>query len=461
MASGYSSAEEAVPPEASRWCQAFEAVMRRILADYQGTEVEVRNGMEKGMRSLFEKPYESELSTVLKVPVSLEEARRIVFFPRLSDMEVYKKTFDRETPEKSARREQLLKFKLMSIFYTLHRLDGALVDRFLHFGGLRSLVAMLGEENRIIQSQAMELLTEFLQPQMTLEAALSSRQKHLQHEVFLCLKSGALWKNLGSILSEPGEVFPRSHTSSIRLCAAAIGWLRPVDGAVPEAGAPPDVTSVVTAISGVLENGPGLAPDVRGMAEDLIEELVGVPTIRADPLSGAALSEAEKALFDKEAQAHEDAAHAWQALRKLGNEAFGSGLLWPAEAAYRLALEDGADALPEAEASLIASNRALALLKAGHYAEAAEAAGDALERDPRNAKAAYRRAQALLEQIGPEPGLGSLKLAQQAVAAAESASRLEPKDAKVSEMLEKARTRAKELDSADAKPEAESLEDMD
>jgi len=452
----------AAAAEASRWRQVFEAVMRRILKDYQGTDAEVHDGMERGMRSLFEKPYEAELGKVLKAdPLSLEDARRIIFFPHLSDMKVYARAFSMKTPEKTARREQLMKFKLMSVFYTIHRLDGALVDRFMHFGGLQSLVDLLGEEHRVIQSQAIELLTEFLSPQMQLQATMSSRQAHIQHQVYLCLKSGAFWRNLGAILEETGEVFPRSHASCIRLLAAAIGWLRPEPGCVPEAGAPPDVSVALAALQQCLEQGPGLAPDVRGCAEDLLEELQEAPTLRTDPLRGQELKEAEEALFDHEAQSEEDAAHAWQALRKLGNEAFGSGLVWPAEAAYRLALEDGAAALPEAEASLISSNRALTLLKAGHPAEAAEAAGDALVRDPRNVKAAYRRAQALLEQSASSSN--PLALAREAVAAAEAAAKLDSKDAKIMEMLDKAKMRAEELaaSASETPAPAEGLEDMD
>merc|ERR1712139_639141 len=86
------------------------------------------------------------------------------------------------------------------------------------------------------------------------------------------------------------------------------------------------------------------------------------------------------------------------------------------------------------------SNRALVLLKAGHHLEAAAAAERALERDPRNAKAAYRRAQALLEM----PGAGARE-ARAAEEAASVAARLEPKDAKVAEMLRRARQLVEEL----------------
>mmetsp|Transcript_33294 Transcript_33294/g.74852 ORF Transcript_33294/g.74852 Transcript_33294/m.74852 type:complete len:446 (-) Transcript_33294:29-1366(-) len=424
--------EGAAEAERSRYRHAFEAVMRRILKDYQGQDAEVRNGMESGMRRLFEKPYSAELGVALgSEPLPLEDARRTIFFPRLSDMKAYALAFGRPTPQSTARKEQLMKFKLLSVFYTIHREDGALVDRFMHCGGLQSLAFLLGEDNPYIQSQAMELLTDFLAPQMSSTAAASPRQAHLQHNIFLCLKSGELYKNVADILSQPGEVFPRSFASSIRLLAGAVGWLRPMDDAVPEGTVPPEAAACVAALQRCVSESQGaLAPDVRSTAEALMEDLARNPTVRSDPLSGEALAKAELSIFDDESQLMEDAAHAWQALKLLGNEAFKSGLLWPAEAAYRLALEDGKAAIPETEASVVASNRALVLLKAGAAAEAAASAAEALVRNPRNSKAAFRRAQALMELPG---------CAQEALKAAEVAAELEPKDTQVTELLLRAR----------------------
>ncbi|CAE7766599.1 unnamed protein product, partial [Symbiodinium necroappetens] len=196
---------EAAEVEASRYRQAFEAVMKRILKDYQGTEAEVKDGMESGMRRLFAQPYPAELGRAQGTePFSLEDARRVVFFPSLSDMKTYVHAFARPTPS-SARKEQLMKFKLLSVFYTLHRLDGALVDRFMHAGGLLSLVSLLGEDNPYIQSQSMELLTDFLGPLMTSSAAGSMRQAHLHQQMYLCLKAGALFQRAADILNQPGE----------------------------------------------------------------------------------------------------------------------------------------------------------------------------------------------------------------------------------------------------------------
>jgi len=212
-------------------------------------------------------------------------------------------------------------------------------------------------------------------------------------------------------------------------------------------------------------DGTVVTPDIRGIAEDLLQELQVAPTIRADPLRGQELVVAREAIFSPQAEALEDAAHAWQALRRLGNEAFGAGLVWPAEAAYRAALEEGAGAVPSVEASLIYSNRALALLRAGHPAEAASASARALECDPQNTKAAYRRAQALLEQSRACAGSRSaVVLAKDAVEAAELATLLEPRDQKVADLLHRTRQHVEELRGAasqGADEECGSLEAMD
>merc|ERR1719498_464303 len=129
--------------------------------------------MEAGMRKMFERPYVKELHALMPSgsdPPALDEAQRILFCPRLTDMKFYVKSFARETPEATARQEKLYKFKLMSVFYTLHRKDGALMDRFMHLGGLESLAILLGEDHVVIQSQVVELLIELLSPLMSLQA---------------------------------------------------------------------------------------------------------------------------------------------------------------------------------------------------------------------------------------------------------------------------------------------------
>eukprot|EP00929_Paragymnodinium_shiwhaense_P025417 TRINITY_DN15378_c0_g1_i1.p1 TRINITY_DN15378_c0_g1~~TRINITY_DN15378_c0_g1_i1.p1 ORF type:complete len:444 (-),score=115.46 TRINITY_DN15378_c0_g1_i1:287-1618(-) len=425
--SGYSSSSTAAPPAAAhgaeaetRWSMAFEAVLSSLLTEYEGGDPKVTESMSKGMRKLFENPYLEELAFPGEPALKLQEAQRIVFFPRLSDMKRYVDVFGRDTPEATRRREQLLKFKLMSVFYSLHRKDGALVDHFMHCGGLTALVSLLAEDNRIIQSQVVELLMEFVSPLLQLSPSSSGRQGHLFQQVFQCLSSKKLWRSLAKIVAEPNEVFPKSHASCLRILAGALGWLRPEEG-MP--GGPGE-----NAPGAAAAQGPQLAtseakealqlfiesrvyresmPDIRGLSEDLLEELSNRVLCRRPPLEGKeALEKARQAVFNPGSQDREDHAHAWQALKQLGTDAFKKGLIWPAEATYRLALVEGGEVVPATEASLINSNLALVLLKAGHHEEAADAAAAALKSDPRNAKAAYRRAQALLELAKDTPAGG-------------------------------------------------------
>lgn len=450
--------------ETSRWRQAFEAVLSQILKEYEGQDAKVRNGMESGMRKLFEHPYHEELSGVgdgdKKDILTVEEAQRVFFFPRLSDMHHYVAAFSLETPTATARRQQLMKFKLMSVFYTLHRKDGSLMDRFMHCGGLASLAKLLGEDHVVIQSQAVELMLELLSPLMGLPSMTSSlRQAHLHHQVFVCLRSGDLWKNFAKIIAVPHELFPRSHTHSVKILLGAIGWLHPEPGEISEVGLPDGIHDTEEALKRFLESAI-TTPDVRGLAEDLLRELQDSPTMRADPLRGKRLDDARKDIFAPAAVGCEDAAHAWQSLRRLGNEAYGAGLIWPALAAYKLSLDYGGATVPAEEASLIHSNCALVLLRAGQPSEAVAASTKALELNSRNAKAAYRKAQALFEQTQAASGRTTVDIILRAVEAAESAACLSPSDAKVMELLRKVHECKEAMGTTALSQELNSAEDM-
>jgi len=422
-----------------------------ILVDYQGQDTKVKDGMEAGMRKLFENPYKEELARGGEA-LTLEAAQRILFFPTLTDMQYYVEVFARETPESTARREQMMKFKMMSVFYTLHRRDAALMDRFMHLGGLDSLVALLADQHRVIQSQTVELIMELLSPLMQLPAISSSRQAHLHHQVFVCLRSRSFWANISRIVAEPHEVFPKSHASSVRILAGALGWLRPEESGAkqrPDIEPPPPIEDAREALELFLESPAYRAamPDVRGLAEDLFEELRQGVHCRPDPLKGKELAVAREAIFLADAQAREVAAHAWQSFRQMGNTVFKAGLFWPAEAAYRLALSEGGLAIPVSEASLIESNRALVLLRAGHPADAAAAGAAALTHDPRNAKAAYRRATALLDLASGQDcsDCVAARHAAESVAAAKLATSLEPSDPKVADLFSRTQNLADKL----------------
>jgi hypothetical protein len=438
---------EKTEAQSSKWQPVFEAVLRQILEEYEVTEAKVRDGMEAGMRKMFESPYIEQLQTLkgsgAQLP-TLEEAQQVLFVPKLSDMRYYVAAFRRQTPDATARKEKMYKFKLMSVFYTYHRKDGPLMDRFMHFGGLESLAILLGEDHNVIQSQVIELLIELLSPMMSLQPASSSRQSHLYHQVYRCLRSASFWQNIAKIIGEPHELFPKSHANCIKLIAGAVGWLRPPEGVLPESGTLLGAQDVEDSLERLLaSSGSALSnsdPETRHLAQELISEFKQQPVVRADPMKKSEVESAESAIFAPEAQAREDAAHAWQSLRKLGNDAIKVGLIWPAEAAYRFALEEGGRTVPSKEASLIESNRALALFKAGHHLEAAAAAERALERDPRNAKAAYRRAQALLDL----PSAGAMDF-QAALEAASLAAKLEPKDVNVAKVFQRAQKVVEDL----------------
>lgn len=453
--------EQIAAAEVTRWRAAFDAVLHQILADYESdksTSGSIRDGMQSGMRKLFQFPYEEELKALRGGGVSevtcLEDAQRVIFFPRLTDMRFYVEALGRDTSGEARRRQKVMKFKMLSVFYTLHRKDATLMDRFIHYGGLQSLVQLLTEDNNVIQSQAVELLMERLSPFMEMKPAGSSRQAHLDHQVFLCLRGSAFWQNLAKIFSQPHEIFPKSHVHTVRMLAGAIGWLRSPEGMMPEVGGPlVPGEEVQEALKAFLDNkNVHIMPDIQQIAEEMLREFGESPVVRPDPLRGEELRSAQAALFEPESERREDRSHAWQALKRLGNDAFKAKLIWGAETSYKLALEEGGEAVPAHEASLIESNRALVLLRAGHHQEAVEAAVRALEQNPKNAKAAFRYATALLEQDVPDSPRAALTSARATLAAARLAADLEPKDASVAAALEKAEKRAEEA-AANAPPE--------
>jgi len=455
---------ELIDGSAERWQPVFEAVLHQILKEFEGTDPQVRDGMESGMRKLFAAPYEAEFQILydeveapngrLEAPTppggaaggASSAARRILFAPRPTDMWYYAAAFAREAPEKTAKKERAMKFKMMSVYYTVHRKDEALRERFLHYGGASSLVVLLAEEHNIIQSQAVELLLETLSPIMMLQPAIGMHQELIYHQVYLCLRAPAFFRNIGKIIFEPFELFPKSHENCLKLMAGAVGWLRPQEeGAAMQEGNFPADSEVCNALQAFIDGNVRVHPQVRGLAEELLLELREKPPIRCDPMPDSARRAAARAtILAPDAAIREDAAHAWRFLRELGKEMFKAGKHAYAEGVYKIALEEGGDASSPAEASLVESNRALALSKLGRHPEAAAAAATALEHDPNNAKAAYRRALALLEA----PSMTGDEV-QLALAAAEFAAVLEPKDAQVSELLSRARLRSPSVPTAD------------
>jgi len=125
---------------ASRWRHAFEAALFQNLKEYEGQYETVRNNMEAGMRQFFRTPYREELSGIGKTDkkdvLSVEEAQRVIFLPRLTDMHRYVAAFSLDIPTatarssgsgSSSRRNQLMRFELMSVLSTLHRKDDSLM----------------------------------------------------------------------------------------------------------------------------------------------------------------------------------------------------------------------------------------------------------------------------------------------------------------------------------------------
>jgi hypothetical protein len=447
----------------SKWSSVYDRVLLKMLSEYEAPDLAVhRQQLESGMKALWDSPYTEETAALLaeqcpdlKGHEAVEKARQVIFCPWPADMSVYAKAFADPMQKKGFR------YKLITVFYTVHRHDNTLLERFLVYGGLESLAILSAEDNNYVQSQALETATQLFQlnvcpspghpkPHSGREQGASfvleqtpcgPREAYLHHAFYKCMFSGSLLPNMAKILQEKQEVFPNSHEQCMLLASNVLAWLRAPPG---EMGIPlPSLPELSKGVQAFLDSSIQVHPQTRQSAEDFFRDLRDFgSSMKTDPLpTDQQRQQAWDEALGPAHEAQENATYAWRWLKQTGTEAFKAGKSAAAEDIYQLAVEAGGDRLPGSEASLLLSNRALALIKCSRYPEAAEAAARALEFDPTNAKAAFRRAQALLEDTNAKT-----KVLRQAVEAAEAAVRLEPKDVKAKELMEKAHSRMREAE---------------
>jgi len=467
----------------SKWSSVYDRVLVTMLAEYESPDLAVhKQQLENGMKALWDSPYTDEITALLAEQCpglegheAVEKARQVIFCPWPADMSVYAKAFADPEQKKGFR------YKLITVFYTVHRHDNTLLERFLVYGGLESLAILFGEDNNYVQSQALETATQLFQLNVSSspghpkphcrrdqgaafvleERPCGPRETYLHHAFYKCMFSGSLLPNMANILLEKEEIFPNSHEQCSQLASNVFAWLRAQPG---EVGIPlPSIQALSKGVQAFLDSSIQVHPQTRQHAEDFFRDLRDFgSSMKSDPLpTEAQQQQAWDEALGPAHEAQENATYAWRWLKQTGNDAIKSGKAAAAEDIYQLAVEAGGDRLPRSEASLILSNRALALMRCPRHPEAAEAAARALEFDPSNAKAAFRRAQALLEDTNAKT-----KVLRQAVEAAEAAVRLEPKDVKAQELMEKARARMREAEergeTAEEEPEAaEELDGMD
>lgn len=458
--------------EQSKWYSIYDSFLQKMLAEYEDPELAAHHQqLKEGMQKLWDSPYSEEIAALLGEQCpgledheAVEKARQVIFCPWPADMSVYAKAFSDPNQKKG------LRYKLITVFYTIHRHDNTLLERFLVYGGLEALAILLQEDNNYVQSQALETATQLVQlnicpspghpkPHCKREQGASfvleqmpcgRRETYLHHTFYKCIFSGSLLPSMAKILEAKEEVFPNSHEQCMQLAATCFSWLRTAPG---EVGIPlPCLKGLSSGVQAYLDSEIRMHPQTRQYAEDFFRDLRDFgSTCKSDPLpTEAQQQQAWEEALGPTHEVQENATFAWRWLKQTGNEAFKAGKAAAAEDIYQLAVQAGGDRLPPSEASLLLSNRAIALMKCSRHSEAAEAAARALEFDPTNAKAAFRRAQALLEDTNAK-----MKVLRQAIEAAEAAVRLEPKDGKAKELLEKAHARMRQAEERGEVEEAE------
>lgn len=507
----------------SRWRAVFEgSILPTIMLEFKDHDAQTKQAMEGGMNRIFEDPYATEMSLVAKAvgdkevgaftfgEVDPERARQIFFLPWPSDMRLYPQVFLLKTDaseEKEMKRRRGLKYKLLSIFYTLHGKDNTLLERFVHHGGLEALASLLLDDNNIIQSQAVEILHRvvMLNPvqvgsptrirnvmdflMQTPPDAGNPRLLHLMGRLHSCLVGDTLFPALQRILIAPDEVFPNSHVDSLKLLATGLNWLHrgpeqlgreDVNPSRPLRGAGKSTVDLRAGVQSFLDGNFGLKhPECQEMAETMIAG--GAPLLEAgsaaDPASDpftqlldpGAREACRSALFAPAALEAEDARFASLLLKNTGATAFKLGKLPCALDCYRLAcpfasrlFSAEAPGLPvpgnaEAErrglVATLRSNEAAVLLKQERWSEAFLAASAAAEADPEMPKAHYRKAEAMLRMAKAS---SSLRPWREADVFAGRALELLPGDKAVAALRERA---GQELEAAIGRGLPEGLEE--
>lgn len=497
----------------STWQEVYAgSILPHILADYEtfGHDSETKKAMEGGMNRIFEDPYTEEFALVAQeisrkdgdpvVRIDSEKARQIFFIPWPSDMSLYSRALLLKgvggDDEKRVKRIRGFKYKLLSLFYTLHGKDNTLLERFVQHDGMEALSVMLLEDNGIIQSQALELMhrivmlnevsvgiparhvqtreTRFV---MHMKPDVSNpRQLHAMNRLHACFTGDNFFQALHKILMAPEEVFPNSHSDTMKLLAMSLNWLHrgpeflgceDVNPSRPLRAATGSKTKVNLreGVQNFLDGGFGRPhPECQQVAENLIAG--GAPLLEAgaacDPASDPfaslleqdARAEFRKALFAAETRQAEDTRFASLRLKAAGAIAFKAGRLPCALDCYRLACPfasvlfsssapgmpvptDTAEAERQEFLGTLRSNEAAVLLKLERWEEAYRAASAAADADPKMPKAHYRKAEALLK-MAPAMASPCLKPWREADASAARALELVPNDKAVAALRERA-----------------------
>lgn len=135
----------------------FEAVVARVAQSMP--DAESAQSISQSFRSKWRQPPLAQIEQVLRRTTSLEDARRIVFYPDAEDMADYVVCLQR-LPPGAPETHPLAKAQplLLATLYTIHLQEQRLMRPFILAGGLRALVGLVDAENVYVASQALDCL---------------------------------------------------------------------------------------------------------------------------------------------------------------------------------------------------------------------------------------------------------------------------------------------------------------
>ncbi|KAH8075160.1 hypothetical protein JL721_1155 [Aureococcus anophagefferens] len=383
------------------------------------------DGLRKSLTDLWADPPVAAMAARVPSCACADEARRLLFFPSASDGGAYARLVAPKKPGAAAKSPARPALGLM---FMLHRESGFL-RRFVVAGGLDHLAARLTEGDLHVRAHAVEVFLRITgDPDLRwYDAPRRGSEDAALHAALLAMDGGAspFFEGLGA---NRRDSFPGGERSCLDLLAFWIGWARQTHCEGMRMGLSRDLLATLSDWVPCAQSRGD--PEEEALAKQLFDDFSRFP-----PHSGAD-GEACGGLALRDVGDDDDDEVCGdepvvpppkpKSRRAAGNEAFAAGdfdgaLVHYAAALLELKVDVAADvtdvsgAVNRPAVAVLLCNRSTCLFKLGEASlahatfdsrarECFEACADecaaALEADPRNVKAHYRRAQAL-EKLGP------------------------------------------------------------
>ncbi|KAK7231195.1 hypothetical protein SO694_00071191 [Aureococcus anophagefferens] len=346
------------------------------------------DGLRKSLTDLWADPPVAAMAARVPSCACADEARRLLFFPSASDGGAYARLV---APKKPGAAERSPARPALGLMFMLHRESGFL-RRFVVAGGLDHLAARLTEGDLHVRAHAVEVFLRITgDPDLRwYDAPRRGSEDAALHAALLAMDGGAS-PFFEGLAANRRDSFPGGERSCLDLLAFWIGWARQTHCEGMRMGLSRDLLATLSDWVPCAQSRGD--PEEEALAKQLFDDFSRFP-----PHSGA-----------------DGEACGGVALRDVGDD--DDDEVCGDEPVVDVAADatDVSGAVNRPAVAVLLCNRSTCLFKLGEASlahatfdsrarECFEACADecaaALEADPRNVKAHYRRAQAL-EKLGP------------------------------------------------------------